>query len=210
MPAVIPVHAELRSRLKTSVQRALTLNERLEGIIAERSRQPSGGFHGKIDFSQAPWNASAANAIMDLHAEARDAEGRLRAILKLPYRERGGSDDNTRRALEAVLRLSQAADDFSVRSNTRWLDAWCRRAAITLGETEAPRRLPRVEGHDEPGCPWCGNHTLRMFPLEGLIKCVNPDCRDEEKRRPVAQLVYSEYARDLVLLWMDNVVGLPA
>jgi hypothetical protein len=68
MPAVIPVHTALRSRLKDSVNHALALNVRLEKMIAVKSRTPDGGFHGKIDFSQPPWSAGAANAMMDLHA----------------------------------------------------------------------------------------------------------------------------------------------
>src|SRR5216684_1843952 len=99
MPAVIPVHIALRAKLKDSVNHALTLNDRLEAVIAVTSSDASGGFHGKIDFSRPPWCAAVANAIMDLHAQSRDAEACLRISLKLPKRERGGSGNNTRIAL---------------------------------------------------------------------------------------------------------------
>ena len=209
MPAVIPVHVALRSKLKDSVNHALTLNERLELVIAVKSSNPGSGFHGKIDFSQPPWCASVAHAIMDLHAQSRDAEACLRIALRLPKRQRGGSSHNTRVALENVVRLSTAASDDSVKGNTRWLDGWNRKASIALNETETPRRLPRVEGKPEPPCPFCKNRTLRMLPLKGMIKCINPECKDDKDRSPKAELKYSEFTKDLQLTWQDNVVGLP-
>ena len=209
MPAVIPVHVALRSKLKDSVQHALALNERLKRVVAVKSRTASGGFHGKIDFSQPPWHAPVANAIMDLHAQSREAEGCLRASQKLPYRERGGSDGNTKLAMEAILRLSEAADDGSVKANTKWIEGWSRKASIALCETEAPRKLPRLEGEKERKCPFCECCTLRMLPLHGKIKCCNPECKDDEGRKPSAKLEYSEVAKDLVLVWQDSAVGLP-
>jgi len=210
MPAVIPAHVALRSRLRKSVEDAVALNERLEQLIAVRTRDHSGGgFHGKVDHSSPPWNNTVAGVIMDLHARSRDAEACLRIALKLPRRVRGGSSANTRKALDSLLRLSEGADDHSVQENIRWLDGWCRKALIALEVTEAPRRLPRVEGQKEPPCPWCKNHTLRMLPLKGIIKCSNPECTDDQERRPVARLQYSELVKDLVLVWQDKIVGLP-
>ena len=79
---------------------------------------------------------------------------------------------------------------------------------MALNETESPRRLPRIEGQKEPACPWCKNHTLRMLPLYGTIKCMNPDCKDEEDRKPVAKLEYFE--QEFVLRWQDDIIGIPA
>ena len=208
MPAVIPVHVALRTRLKDSVSHALILNERLERVIAVKTRGNSSGFHGKIDFSQPPWNAAVASAIMDLHAQSRDMEACLRISLQLPKRPRGGSGNNTRIALENVLRLSEGATDGSVKDNTRSLDSWSRRASVALNEREVPRRLPRIEGQKEPSCPWCKNHTLRMLPLYGTIRCMNPECRDEQDRKPIAKLEYFE--AEFVLRWQDDIIGLPA
>ncbi len=210
MPAVIPAHIALRAKLEDSVRHALALNSRLENLIAVKSRGAnSGGFHGKIDFSQPPWCAPVANAVMDLHAQAREAEGCLRISLKLPYRDRGGSDGNTRRAMEAILRLCEGADDGAVRANVKWIESWCRRASIALGEKEIPCRLPRIEGRPEPACPWCKNRTLRMEPLKGVVRCVNPACRDPDGSKPVARLEYSKFTAQMELIWQDNIVGLP-
>ena len=209
VPAVIPVHVALRSKLKDSVQHALALNERLKRVIAVKSRTASGGFHGKIDFSSPPWNASAANLIMDLHSQAREAEALLRLTLHLPSRPRGGSDGNTLKALEGIVRLSEGADDGSVRANTRWLDSWSRRASIALGETEAPRRIPQQPGSPVPSCPWCKRDTLRSFPLHGIIKCVDISCKDTEGRRPSAKMEFSTVMNDWTLVWMDQEVGVP-
>ena len=210
MPPVIPAHVALRSRLKDSAEHAWKLNERLECVIAVKSQTgQGGGFHGKIDHSQPPWCAAVANVIMDLHARSRDAEACLRISLKLPARERGGSAANTRVALENVVRLSQGASDALVISNTKWLESWSRKARIALGEAEIPRRLPRIEGQKEPPCPFCKNHTLRMLPLEGVIKCLDKDCKDEEGRKPLAYLKYSGFTKQLELIWQDNIVGIP-
>jgi hypothetical protein len=209
MPAPIPAHVALRTELRKSIEDALSIAERLEKVIAIKPRANSGGFHGKVDHSQPPWNAPVANAIMDLHAQSRDAEGCLRIALKLPKRPRGGSSDNTRVALENVLRLSEGADDASVRENIRWLKGWRRRALIALEVTEAPRKLPRLKGEPERRCPFCKQRTLRMLPLKGVIWCLDKECTDNQDRRPEAQLKYSEIMKDLVLVWQDNLVGLP-
>lgn len=179
-------------------------------IIAVKSRQPSGNFHGKVDHSQPPWNASAANVILDLHALTRKMESELRAELGLPRRIRGGSDANTAQALDAVLRLAESADDWLVRVYSRELDRWAKRARVTLDETEFPRRLPRQPGHPEPVCPFCHAHTLRSLPAAGDIFCINPACKDENKKRPRARMEYSKVAGDWVMVWQDDVVGLPA
>jgi|SRR5882724_1825404 len=209
MPAVIPAHVAIRSRLKDSAQYAWKLNGKLECVIAVKSQSGGGGgFHGKIDHSQPPWCAAVAHAIMDLHARSRDAEACVRLSLRLPKRDRGGSSANTRIALENLVRLCHGAEDHLVVSNTRWLDGWSRKASIALNETELPRRLPRMEGAPEPPCPWCHSRTLRMFPLYGTVKCLNPECKDEQGRRPVARLEYFE--QEMVLRWQDDIIGVPS
>jgi hypothetical protein len=121
----------------------------------------------------------------------------------LPDRLRGGSAANTRKALEAVQRLCEGADDHMALSATRTLRHWLKQALIALGEMEAPRRIPRLPGEKEPSCPWCANHTLRMLPLEGLIVCVTPKCTDEDGRKPRARMQFSSHVGDFVLVWQD-------
>lgn len=134
---------------------------------------------------------------------AREMEDDLRLRLKLPRGVRGGSSANTSKALEAVCRLAEGVDDRSVQDCTRDVDRWIRRAQIALGQTEPPRRIPRLPGEKEPACPFCENHTLRMFPVAGLIKCVTPKCTDEEGRKPEARMEYSPHVGDFVLVWQD-------
>src|SRR5579871_4583430 len=141
MPQVIPAHIALRSQLRESVQQAILLSERLELLIAVRSRQPSERFHGKIDHSQPPWNAQVANVILDLHSRAREMEAWPRLSQGLPARPRGGSSGNTRKALENIVRLAEAAQDLTVRSHIRELEKWIRNARVALDETEMPKRL---------------------------------------------------------------------
>lgn len=210
MPAEIPAHTAIRLRLKEAANHASGLHARLEPLIAIKSRQPSGGFHGKIDHSQPPWNAPVAHAITDLHSLARKMERELQGELGFPVRDRGGSDANTGSALDAVVRLAEGADDVLVRFCTRELEKWCRRASIALDELEIPKRLPRIKGKPEPKCPFCTSHTLRSKPGLGEIFCINPACKDEQGRKPSAQMEYSRLACDWVMVWQDGIAGVPA
>jgi len=162
-----------------------------------------------VDFSQPPWHAPVANAYLDFHALSRKIERDLRFELGLPARYRGCSDANTKIALEAVVSLCEKADDFAVRVNTRELERWSRNASIALGMTEIPRRLPRSPGGTEPRCPFCKRRTLRSRALTGEVLCIDTTCKDGDGNRPRARMEYSSYADNMVLIWQDNVVGLP-
>lgn len=182
----------------------------LGGLIAVRPRQPSGVFHGKIDFSQPPWHSPVAMVFLDMHALSRKIERGLRYELGLPLRYRGCSDVNTRKALEASINLCEKADDFAVRVNTKEIERWSRRAAIALGVTEIPKRLPRSPGNPEPKCPFCKLRTLRSKWLDGEIYCINPACKDENGNKPRARMEFSNYVGDWVLVWQDGIAGVPA
>ena len=204
------MHTALRNDLRDSIQQAVILSDRLEQLIAVRSQRPSERYHGKVDHSQPPWNAQVANVVLDLHAAAREMEAWLRMSQGLPYRLRGGSEGNTKKALENVSRLSEAALDSTVRDHIRLLEKWIRNARVALDETETPKRLPRRPGEPEAKCPWCENHTLRMLPLKGKIFCIKPDCKDDEGRKPSAQMEYSAHVGDMIIVWMDGLAGVPA
>lgn len=206
MPAKIPHHVAIRTRLADSVSCALELSGRLEPLIAVKTRQPSGAFHGKVDHSQPPWCAPVAYAITDLHALARTLEREVRADLGFTPRKRGDSDDNTRKAFESVLRFCETADDFTVRVYTKELERWIRTARIALDEIEVPKRLPRSPGKPEPRCPFCKNHTLRVKILENEIYCLNPACKDEEGKKQKARMDYSKVVGDWVVRWDDGII----
>jgi hypothetical protein len=206
MPVTIPAHVALRSEFRETVTETLALNEILERIITIKSWQPAGGdFHGKVSHSPPPWNSSAANAILDLHAWSRQAEAVMRLRVALPARYRGGSSGNTKCALGNLVKLSEAAPDGYVRTCRSWLCGWCRKAEIILGTQEAAKRLPRELGQSEPDCPWCERKTLRQLALDGQIFCCDPQCKDDEGRRPKARLEY--FRGEMVLRWQDGVLS---
>lgn len=209
MPAVVPEYTALRRDLRDSVSHALACDERLRAVIARRPSQASGTFHGKVDFSQPPWHAAAANAHLEFHALARHAERDMRMALGQRYRVRGGSDLNTAKALESACRLAENADDRQVMTLTGQLESWSSRAMVALGEKEQPKRLPRSPGMPEPACPGCGNHTLRISPLEERVFCIRK-CTDEDGRRLCARMEYSAVARDWVMVWQDGTAGVAA
>lgn len=207
MPKTIPKHVLLRTTLRDEAREAFLFAQRLESILAVKSRGSSEVFHGKVDHSQPPWNAPAAGLIMELHAWVRWTEKLWRRSLGLPARTRGGSHANTWKALEGLWKLSEAVSDDLVVEDTRWLTGWCRRASIVLGETESLKRLPRLPGEREAKCPWCKKNSLRQMALDGVIFCIDVKCKDEEDRRPRAQLEY--FRGDMVLRWQDGVIGAP-
>jgi hypothetical protein len=206
MPATIPPNIMLRREFAVVVGEAHGLNELLERIIAIKSWTPSGGeFHGKVSHSPPPWNSNAANAIFDLHAWSRQTEAQMRILLDLPMRYRGGSSTNTKAALDSLVRLSEAANDRTVKDNRVWLNGWCKKSEIILGKEEAAKRLPREQGQPEPACPWCKQTTLRSYAVRGEVFCIDPTCRDEEGRRPHAMLEYLH--GDLGLRWQDGIMS---
>lgn len=207
MPKVIPKHVALRKTLRDVVKETLDFDERLEEIIAIKSKGSSEVFHGKVDHSQPPWNAPAAGLILELHAWARATELSWRACAGLPARPRGGSASNTRKALEMLTELSEPLDDGLVHEGRGWLSGWCKRASTVLGETESAKRLPRVHGEREAKCPWCKRETLRQMALAGVVFCIDPKCVDEEGRSPRAQLEY--FRGEMVLRWQDGIIGAP-
>jgi hypothetical protein len=207
MPKVIPYPVALRADLKDQVKEVFILAQRLESVIAVKSRGSSEVFHGKVDHSQPPWNAPVAGLIMELHAWTRFTERLWRRTAGLPVRDRGGGHRNTWKALEALTGLSEAVDDGLVAEDKRWLASWSRRARIVLGEEESMKRLPRNVGSREPKCPWCKKTSLRQLALEGSVFCIDPKCKDEEGRRPKAYL--EMFHGEWVMRWQDGVLGSP-
>lgn len=207
MAKTIPKHVAIREDFHGEVRGAFLYAQRLENIIGLKSKGSSEVFHGKVDHSQPPWNASAASLIMELHAWVRFTERLWRRSIGFPERVRGGSHVNTWKGLAALTALAEAVDDMLVCEDRRWLTGWCRRASITLGETESLKRLPRLPGEAERKCPWCKKSSLREMPLDGVIFCIDVKCRDDEDRRPRAQLEY--FRGDMVLRWQDGVIGAP-
>lgn len=199
----------VRARLQESVKAACKLNAELEEAIPEPIRHShSNAKHGKVSAAPIPWFSQAAFLVLDLHAEARDREATLRLSAGLPARERGSSSKNTAAALEAAVDVSWNVDDARVEDYCRWLDRWCRKALVALGEVDAPQHLPREVGGKHPSCPFCKKHTLRMWPLRGEIRCLNPVCLDEEGRKPRAKMEFSSFTREFVLVWQDGGVGI--
>lgn len=200
----------IREHLRQATESAIDLNQRLERIVAIPVRNlKNDNKRGRVDHSRAPWNAQVAHLILELHTTSRAMEDGLRFHLSMSRQPRGGDDENTRYALEAVANLAEAAQDAIVVDLARELGRWCGRAQIALGERDLPKRLPRDVGQTEPRCPYCAHFTLRFWSTQGEVRCVNPECRDESGRRPVAQMDYSPVAQCWVLAWRDGTVGIP-
>lgn len=198
---------EIRKEYRVLCENAILLYVRL-GLVTSVKDSGAGRRTGKLDHSQPPWAAPAALAMLDLHAWTRRQEAEWKRKAGLPARIRGGSAGNTKIALRSLCDLSNSMDDGSVLGSLRELSRWTRRARIVLGELELPRRLPRSAGNREPACPFCHMRTLRMWALRGIVRCISPECRDSEGRRPVARMEWSGFTGQLELIWQDGGAGL--
>lgn len=144
----------------------------------------------------------------DVRLAARYTESQLH-VSTVVRSVRGGSDENTRLALEHVVALSHRAGDTVVLYVLDTLGGWVSQAHIVLGESEAPRRVPREPGKREPRCPWCTYQTLRMRLSVGTVTCINPGCSDSLGARPVGLFVVDPISGEMAISWRDGTVGLP-
>jgi hypothetical protein len=198
-----------RERLAIAIDGSRQSYWRLELLITAPSPDAGNAGTRQAPHSKPPWNTAAAALIFDFSREVRAAELRLRQALQLPIRERGSSDKNTMIALAMIKSLAEAAGDDRAASEASWLERWDAGARRALGEASQLVRLPRQPGEPERPCPFCVCFTLRYLPLHGMVKCVNPGCRDDEGRRPSAKIEWSSFTASLELVWMDGVDGLP-
>jgi hypothetical protein len=195
--------------LREAVATAIRVGAALEELIHQPTSRP-GGPRSVLVGSAPSWHAQAAYLVLDLQHLARRLEGELRFKVTDAYRQpRGGSDANTTLALSALVDMAQAVD-----RDTRWdvwrrLDAWCLKGRTCLGEFEPLQLLPRKPGKREPRCPYCSRLTLRQQVLAGLVRCVNPACRDDSGHRPVARVTLGRLSAQPILTWRDGTSGVP-
>lgn len=166
--------------------------------------------HSTLVGSSPAWHAEAAYLVLDLGRLARELERQLRDRVTGTSLNRGSSNANTFLALGAVLELAHAVDEEVVVDTEYRLARWLHRGRTCLGEVEPLSRLPRLPGQSEPRCPWCGFTTLRYQPYAGIVRCVNPNCLDDDERRPVGDVTLGPYSGEPILAWRDGSTGLGA
>ena len=195
----------LRERLKSSTEQAWKLYCALESVIpykeVGRGQRIS---HQKLTASPIPWHGSAAGLVLDFYAEVRRLEINLKAeATGIRGVRRGGSDGNTRMALQSVVNLSFAVDDQMVIGILGYVEGWVRQATVVFDPDLGLHRLPRTPGEDEMRCPWCEFQTMRWQPATGIIVCVNPECRNGDGERPRWQADYEIVGDDMRFTWNE-------
>jgi hypothetical protein len=182
--------------------------DQLDQLLPEQATDPTtGSGHAKVTGSPAPWHAEAAAALVVIHEEARRLEASLRReVTGNLGRRRGGSTANTREALEAIVKLSEAVCDDEVKTAARIVARWVTSARQIRDIDQADRwePLPRLPGHLPPACDWCSTYALRMNRRTGEVRCTNNRCRDDDGRRPVARIVTGTYSGQSSLVWQDG------
>lgn len=198
-----------RSELVKSVYRTWVLNELLETDVAEPVVRGTGhGFSGVSTGSRPPWNAAAANLVLDLHAQARYYEYFFTIQAFGHGTSRGHSNRNTWLALYRITELADLVTDQNVLGALTGFRTWIGRAEVFLGQAEPVKRLPREFGTAEQCCPWCSYRTLRCRTSTGTVFCVNPACKDGEGSRPQAVIEVSDEGL-LTLRWQDGTHRIP-
>lgn len=174
-------------RLVDACNLAQHLHVVLEDLIQHRDTpKDTTGRRATIVHASLPWNSRVAYLVFDLAKLARGLEANLHLHVAGTVVHRGGSDENTQLALRALPNLALGLDEEIAWLAASQLEAWCQHAREVIGEIEPLTRVPRTAGQPEPRCPWCQQQSLRMQAQAGLIRCVNPVCRDDEGNRPVA------------------------
>lgn len=176
----------------------LALDARLAAIVAYPEESRGDGRGGaRRAHSPAPWHAGAALCRMDLHALAREVEGRWREMAGFSGVARGGSDSNTCSALEALERLCEARG-VDCRGGVADLERWARGARMVLGDLERPRRIGGM------ACPFCAmGGSLRMIASRGAVICVNPVCRTEDGGKAMARMEWVADTGTVELVWSE-------
>ncbi|MBA9002026.1 hypothetical protein [Thermomonospora cellulosilytica] len=183
------------------------LLDQLEALVPEQATNPenSGGHH-KVTGSPAPWH-QAGFLLLEIHEGARRLEASLRRDTSGRLGDRrGGSTTNTRDALKSCVRLAEALDDDQVQAAARIVGRWVRAARQLKDIDQADRwePLPRQPGMLPPACHYCGTYSLRWNRRSGEVRCILPDCRDEDGHRPVARMEIGRYSGQAALVWRDG------
>lgn len=202
------MHADpgsLRERLKSSTEYAWRLYCALEVMLPYKEAghgQPIS--RQKLTASTIPWHGTAADLIHSFYAEVRRLEVNLKAELTgIRGVRRGGSDGNTRMALQSIINFSHTSDDQIVLGVLGFFDRWIRQAEAVFNPERGLHRLPRSPGEEEARCPWCEYQTMRWQPATGILVCIYPECRTVEGVRPRWIAAYELVGDEMRFTWEE-------
>jgi hypothetical protein len=192
-----------------AVKDVVSLLATLEELISEPPGRSMPDLRHATHVGSSPsWHTQAAYAVMEARTMSRTLESRMRKSARLPDRPRGGSDHNTVMALGTLTDLADAVGVGDLQNTVRTLRQWIGQARIIVGEVEPMRRLPREDGAQEPRCPWCRCMTLRQQPYAGILRCINPECRDQDGNRVLGRVEIGRYTATPIVVWQDDTMGL--
>jgi hypothetical protein len=185
----------------------------LELLVAEPSsaQDAAVGMSPRPADTPEPWDAPVGRALMDGHEGVRRLEAVLRYALNgHPGRRRGGSEGNTREALNAIPRLAAGLTEDDEAAAARIVERWVNAARAVAAIDEA-QRWRHVRGR---ACPYCKCLVTIKVLLDrnlqptGYVECrsaASVRCTDANGRRPSAH-IRTDARGDLVLAWDDGLV----
>lgn len=196
-------------QVSKTIKDAISLLATLEELVTEPPSRGSADLRHATHVGSSPsWHQQAAYLVLEIANKARMVESALRLAAGLPDHPRGSSAHNTIQALNALPGLSVAAPQDQVAAGCSVLYRWISRAAVVVGEVEPMRHLPRAPGGQEPRCPWCRFMTLRQQAYAGIVRCINPACRDQDGHRVIGRVEIGRFTAEPVVVWQDDTMGL--
>lgn len=170
-----------------------------EALIAEPDADGA-TIRGKPS-SRPPWNAAAANALLDAVEAARRLEAALRCEVTGRVAERRPAS-----AAGAILRaipvLAGAADPYTQRET----------AIIIVRVTRPIMQLAAIDQEERAQtaawpCPYCGFEMVRLYPLAGRVTCLRYGlCYDANGVHPVGLADWSRLDGTAAVYWSDGLV----
>jgi hypothetical protein len=154
----------------------------------------------------------AGRALMTGHEGVRRLEASLRlATSGHTGRRRGGSQEHTDAALDAIPKLAAGLPREAAEEAAYTVGQWIADARSCHGIDEARRlrRLPRRDGELlPPRCPYCLTYNLVADLDARLVGCAYPKCPgDRNGDPPVASMATSSDGR-AQLAWRDGLTEL--
>jgi hypothetical protein len=151
--------------------------------------------------SRPPWNAQAANALLDaLELIARLEQDWHAAAAGRPVPRRPMS--RTGATITSIIRLSYAIPDDTRRHAASLLT----RAITVIGQLPAVDTSERITRLAAP-CPYCGYLSLRAFMPSGRLACIRYGaCVDSDGETPRAQMMVSGLTAQPAVAWADGLV----
>ena len=179
----------------------------VDHLLADMDRQPAERHSSGLE-SRPPGNIVTLDVKMNAYAVVRDVEMDLRyRVAGHAGTPRGGSDGNTRTALQNIPKLGSGCDEHTRQRATSRIRAASRQIEMLASIDTAPRWL-KIRNPDGGYvlCPYCRTPSLRVAMLSGIVACLFPRCVDSMGHSPTGRMGINRADATAVVEFRDGFV----